>query len=70
MFIDENLRNRMATADSTSQFLAAQLEDTRKKLEEIEKERAQFRQQYMGELPEQVTPTWPSSAPPRCVRRA
>lgn len=55
MFIDENLRNRMATADSTSQFLAAQLEDTRKKLEEIEKERAQFRQQYMGELPEQVT---------------
>ena len=55
MFIDENLRNRMATADSTSQFLAAQLEDTRKKLEEIEKVRAQFRQQYMGELPEQVT---------------
>lgn len=55
MFIDENLRNRMATADSTSQFLAAQLEDTRKKLEEIEKERAQFRQQFMGELPEQVT---------------
>ena len=55
MFIDENLRNRMATADSTSQFLAAQLEDTRKKLEAIEKQRAEFRQQYMGELPEQVT---------------
>ena len=55
MFIDENLRNRMATADSTSQFLSAQLEDTRKRLEEIEKQRAQFRQQYMGELPEQVT---------------
>ncbi|MBA2355198.1 MAG: hypothetical protein H0V80_11085 [Acidobacteria bacterium] len=55
MFIDENLRNRMATADSTSQFLQAQLEDTRKKLEEIEQQRSQFRQQYMGQLPEQVT---------------
>jgi polysaccharide chain length determinant protein (PEP-CTERM system associated) len=55
MFIDENLRNRMATADSTSQFLQAQLADTRRKLEEIETQRAQFRQKYMGELPEQVT---------------
>ncbi len=55
MFIDENLRNRMTTADSTSQFLQAQLADTRKKLEEIEKQRAEFRQQYMGQLPEQVT---------------
>ncbi len=55
MFIDENLRNRMTTADSTSQFLQAQLEDTRKKLEQIEAKRAQFRQQYMGQLPEQVT---------------
>lgn len=55
MFIDENLRNRMATADSTSQFLTAQLEDTRKKLEDIEKQRAEFRRHYTGQLPEEVT---------------
>jgi polysaccharide chain length determinant protein (PEP-CTERM system associated) len=55
MFIDENLRNRMSTADSTSQFLQAQLEDTRKKLEAIERQRAEFRQRYMGQLPDQVT---------------
>ena len=55
MFIDENLRNRMSTADSTSQFLQAQLEDTRKKLEEIERRRAEFTQRHMGQLPEQVT---------------
>lgn len=54
MFIDENLRSRMSTADSTSQFLQAQLEDTKKKLEEIEKQRAEFRLRYMGQLPEEV----------------
>ncbi len=55
MFIDENLRNRMTTADSTSQFLQAQLADTRKKLEAIERQRAEFSQRHMGQLPEQVT---------------
>ena len=55
MFIDENLRNRMSTADSTSQFLQAQLEDTRKKLEQIERQRAEFSQRHMGQLPEQVS---------------
>jgi polysaccharide chain length determinant protein (PEP-CTERM system associated) len=55
MFIDENLRDRTAQAESTSQFLRAQLEETRTKLEAIEQQRAQFRQRYMGELPEQVT---------------
>lgn len=54
MFIDENLRSRMSTADSTSQFLQAQLEDTKKKLEDIEKQRAEFRLKYMGQLPEEV----------------
>lgn len=54
MFIDENLRSRMSTADSTSQFLQAQLEDTKKKLEDIEKLRAEFRLRYMGQLPEEV----------------
>lgn len=54
MFIDENLRSRMSTADSTSQFLQAQLADTKSKLEEIEKQRAEFRLRYMGQLPEQV----------------
>ena len=54
MFIDENLRNRMSTADSTSQFLQAQLADTKRKLEQIERRRAEFRQRYMGQLPEEV----------------
>lgn len=54
MFIEENLRDRTAQAQSTSQFLEAQLEETRQKLERIEAERAEFRSRYMGQLPEQV----------------
>lgn len=54
MFIEENLRDRTAQAQSTSQFLEAQLEETRTKLEAIEAERAQFRSRYMGQLPDQV----------------
>lgn len=55
MFIDENVKNRVLQAESTSEFLQGELATTRKRLEEIEKQRAEFRQRYMGQLPEQVT---------------
>ena len=54
LFIDENLRDREVLAEGTSQFLDAQLEDTKQRLLEKEKTLEQYRRQYSGELPTQV----------------
>ncbi|MEJ5358048.1 MAG: Wzz/FepE/Etk N-terminal domain-containing protein [Desulfobacterales bacterium] len=53
-FIDENLKVREAQAMGTSDFLEAELESTRKRLEELEKELKDYRIRHMGELPEQL----------------
>jgi len=53
-FIDENLKVREAQAIGTSGFLEDQLSDMRKRLEEVEKQLGEYRQKYMGELPEQL----------------
>jgi uncharacterized protein involved in exopolysaccharide biosynthesis len=53
-FIDENLRVRETQAVGTSDFLAAELETKRKRLEEVEQTLREYRRQYMGELPEQL----------------
>ena len=53
-FIDENLKVRETQALGTSDFLEAELESTRKRLEEIEKELKDYRSRHMGELPEQL----------------
>lgn len=54
LFIDENLRDRGVLADATSQFLQAQLDDARKRLEEQEAKLEAFRKRYSGELPSQM----------------
>lgn len=54
LFIDENLRDRGVLADATSQFLQAQLDDARKRLEEQESKLEVFRKRYSGELPSQM----------------
>lgn len=53
-FIDENLKVRETQAIGTSQFLDAELESMRKRLEEVEEAIKNYRKENMGELPEQL----------------
>ena len=53
-FIDENLRNRESQAIGTSDFLEAEVETMRKRLETKEIALKDFRKAHMGELPEQL----------------
>jgi polysaccharide chain length determinant protein (PEP-CTERM system associated) len=53
-YIDENLKVREQQASGTAEFLGAQLTEVRQKLEEQEKRLSQFKERYMGELPEQL----------------
>jgi polysaccharide chain length determinant protein (PEP-CTERM system associated) len=53
-FIDENLKSREGMAVGTSDFLDAELESMRKRLESQEQLLKQFREKHMGELPEQL----------------
>ena len=52
-FINENLRTREVEAVGTSEFLDAQLEEARKRLEEQEKQLSAFKLRHAGELPQQ-----------------
>ena len=54
LFIDENLRDREALAEQTSQFLEGQLDDAKRRLLEHEKKLEEFRSRYAGELPSQL----------------
>jgi len=53
-FIDENLKVRESQAVGTSDFLESELETMRKRLEEQEERLKKFREEHMGELPEQL----------------
>ena len=53
-FIDENLKARESQALGTSDFLDAELETMRQKLEKLEEKIKEYRRTYMGELPEQL----------------
>jgi polysaccharide chain length determinant protein (PEP-CTERM system associated) len=52
-FIDQNLRDRQGLAQGTSDFLASQLEDARRRLTEQESKLEAYRRQHPGELPSQ-----------------
>ncbi len=54
LFIDENLRDREVMAEGTSQFLASQLDDARRRLIEHERTLEEYRRAHAGELPSQV----------------
>jgi polysaccharide chain length determinant protein (PEP-CTERM system associated) len=54
LFIDENLRDREALAEQTSQFLEGQLEDARQRLLTHEKKLEVYRRLHAGELPTQL----------------
>lgn len=53
-FIDENLKLRESQAIGTSTFLDEELETMRKRLEETEQKLKNYRQTFMGSLPEQL----------------
>ena len=53
-FIDENLRLREAQAVGTSDFLEAELQNMKTRLEDVESQLKRYRESYMGELPEQL----------------
>jgi polysaccharide chain length determinant protein (PEP-CTERM system associated) len=52
-FIDQNLRDRQGLAQGTSDFLASQLEDARRRLTDQEHKLEAYRRQHPGELPSQ-----------------
>lgn len=54
LFVQENLEERELLADSTTQFLQAQLEDARRQLIEHEKKLEAFRRTHAGRLPSQA----------------
>lgn len=53
MYVEENLALRERQAAGTAEFLRAQLEDLKKKLDEEERRVGQFKERHIGELPEQ-----------------
>lgn len=53
-FMDENLKVREAQAVGTSEFLDAELEKTRRRLEEREQKLSVYRTKYLGGLPDEL----------------
>ncbi len=54
LFIEENLKIREKQAEGTSEFLESELNNSRLHLEQQEKQIKEFKQRYMGELPQQL----------------
>ena len=54
-YIDENLKVRELQAVGTAEFLNTQLAEVKHRLEEEEKLLSKFKENYMGELPEQLS---------------
>ncbi|PYM94898.1 MAG: hypothetical protein DME04_06510 [Candidatus Rokuibacteriota bacterium] len=53
-YIEENLRARERQATSTTEFLKAQLGETKVRLDEQEQRVSAFKRRYLGELPQQM----------------
>ena len=53
-FLDENLRLREAQSVGTTEFIDNEREAMGKRMESVDKNMREFRQRYMGELPEQL----------------
>jgi uncharacterized protein involved in exopolysaccharide biosynthesis len=51
LIVDENLRSRAEVAQGTTDFLSRQVEDAKNKLDEQDRKLADFKRQYMGQLP-------------------
>ena len=55
LFIQENVRRREAQSEQAAQFLRAQLEQARARIEQQETRLREFKAQYLGQLPSQVS---------------
>jgi succinoglycan biosynthesis transport protein ExoP len=53
-YVEENLKARERQASGTTEFLKAQIAETKKRLEEQERRVSEFRKRYLGELPQQM----------------
>ncbi len=53
LYVEENLKLRERQAAGTSEFLESQLAEVRSKLQAQERRIAEYKERYMGELPEQ-----------------
>lgn len=53
MFVNENLRDRAAQTEGTTQFLQSQLTDAKRNLDEQDAKLAKFQQEFVGKLPGQ-----------------
>ena len=53
-YIEENLKAREKQAAGTADFLRAQVEELKGKLDEQEKQVTAFKEKYIGELPQQL----------------
>lgn len=51
MFMEENLKARSERAESTTEFLAGQLQDAKQKLDDNDAKLAAFKTKYLGRLP-------------------
>ena len=54
LFIDENVRQRETIAEGTDQFLSAEVETARVRLEETEQKLEAYKRQFGGQLPDQL----------------
>jgi polysaccharide chain length determinant protein (PEP-CTERM system associated) len=54
LYIDESLRDRQTLSESTNQFIEAQLEDARRRLQQQEKLVQDYRMKFSGQLPSQA----------------
>jgi polysaccharide chain length determinant protein (PEP-CTERM system associated) len=54
-YIEENLKVRERQAAGTSEFLKAQLEETKQQLDEQERRLSAYKKRFLGELPQQMT---------------
>ncbi|TLY26361.1 MAG: hypothetical protein E6K64_01585 [Nitrospirae bacterium] len=54
MFVEENVKIRERQASGTAEFLRAQLEEMKGKLDQEERRLGEFKESHIGELPEQM----------------
>jgi polysaccharide chain length determinant protein (PEP-CTERM system associated) len=54
LFVEENLKDRERLAVGTNQFLEQQVEEVRKRLEELETRAREYRERHAGQLPSQM----------------
>ena len=53
-YVEENLKARERQASGTTEFLKAQLAETKKRLDEQERRVSEFKKRHLGELPQQM----------------